>query len=112
MKCVILAGGKGSRLSEYTKKIPKPMIEIGRKPILVHIIDYYRSFGVRDFIIASGYKHKIIKKYFENKSNSINIRVVNTGKESLTGRRIKLLDPAFVDQFVEEFDLLIKESPI
>ena len=63
MKCVILAGGKGSRLSEYTKKVPKPMVKIGGKPILSHIINYYSSFGVKEFIIASGYKYSIIKNY-------------------------------------------------
>jgi len=64
MKCVILAGGKGSRLSEYTKKIPKPMVKIGNKPIITHIIEYYKYYGVKEFIIATGYKHKIIRKYF------------------------------------------------
>ena len=56
MKCIILAGGKGSRLSEYTKLIPKPMVKVGGKPIIVHIINYYKKFGVKKFIIASGYK--------------------------------------------------------
>lgn len=95
MKCVILAGGKGSRLSEYTKKIPKPMIEIGKKPIILHIIEYYLSYGIKDFIIASGYKHRVIKNYFSKKKTSYNVRVVNTGKESLTGKRIKLLEKFF-----------------
>jgi glucose-1-phosphate cytidylyltransferase len=69
MKVVILAGGKGTRLSEYTKILPKPMIKIGSKPILEHIINYYMKFGFKDFIIASGYKHNIIKNYFKNKKN-------------------------------------------
>jgi glucose-1-phosphate cytidylyltransferase len=91
MKVVILAGGKGTRLSEYTKILPKPMIKIGSKPILEHIINYYMKFGYRDFIIASGYKHKIIKNYFKNKKKFANIEVVNTGVETLTGLRLKKL---------------------
>mgnify|MGYP000049980510 CR=1 FL=1 len=67
MKIVILAGGKGTRLSEYTKIIPKPMVQIGSKPILEHIIDYYSKFGFKEFIIASGYKHSIIKNYLKKK---------------------------------------------
>ena len=67
MKVVILAGGKGTRISEYTKSIPKPMVQIGSKPILEHIINYYMKFGFKDFIIASGYKHSIIKDYFKKK---------------------------------------------
>ena len=94
MKCVILAGGKGSRLSEYTKKVPKPMIKVAGKPILSHIINYYSSFGVKEFIIASGYKHSIIKNYYKkNKVN--NIKIINTGINSLTGKRIKLLEKFF-----------------
>ena len=65
MKVVILAGGKGTRISEYTKILPKPMIKVGTKPILEHIINYYIKFGFKDFIIASGYKHSIIKDYFK-----------------------------------------------
>ena len=91
MKVVILAGGKGTRLSEYTKILPKPMIKIGSKPILEHIINYYMKFGYRDFIIASGYKHKIIRNYFKNKKKFVNIEVVNTGVETLTGLRLKKL---------------------
>ena len=91
MKVVILAGGKGTRLSEYTKILPKPMVKIGSKPILEHIINYYIKFGFKDFIIASGYKHNIIKNYFKNKKKSVNIKVINTGVETLTGLRLKKL---------------------
>jgi glucose-1-phosphate cytidylyltransferase len=91
MKVVILAGGKGTRLSEYTKILPKPMIMIGSKPILEHIINYYMKFGFKDFIIASGYKHNIIKNYFKNKKKSAKIKVINTGVETLTGLRLKKL---------------------
>ena len=92
MKCIILAGGKGSRLAEYTKLIPKPMVKIGNKPIIRHIIDFYKSYGVKDFIIASGYKHKIIYDYFKKEKN---IKVVFTGLNTLTGKRIKLLEKYF-----------------
>ena len=82
---VILAGGKGTRITEYSKTIPKPMIKIGNKPIIKHIIDYYEYYGVNKFIIASGYKDKIIREYF--KANH-NIKVVNTGLNTLTGGRL------------------------
>ena len=64
MKTVIFAGGFGTRLGEYTDKIPKPMIEIGSLPIIVHIMDHYAKFGFNDFIIALGYKSDYIKRYF------------------------------------------------
>ena len=65
MKVIILAGGKGSRLSEYTKLIPKPMIKILNTPIIVRIINHYAKYGFKDFIVASGYKSKIIENYFQ-----------------------------------------------
>ena len=68
MKVIILAGGFGSRLSEYTESIPKPMVTIGNKPILFHIMNYYYKFGFKEFIIALGYKSEIIKEYFLNYS--------------------------------------------
>ena len=64
MKVVILAGGLGTRISEYTRFIPKPMIKIKRLPILVHIMKHYSKFGFNEFIIAVGYKGNIIKNYF------------------------------------------------
>ena len=67
MKVVILAGGLGSRLSEITKDIPKPMIKVGGIPIIVRIIMHYRKFGLKDFIIAGGYKCYYIKNYFKKK---------------------------------------------
>ena len=70
MKVVILAGGRGTRISEYTKSIPKPMVKIGSKPILEHIINYYIKFGFNDFLIAGGYKYSIIKSFFKKKKNS------------------------------------------
>ena len=62
MKVIILAGGKGSRLSEYTKLIPKPMVKIIKVPIIVRIIRHYEKYGFKEFIIAGGYKNKIIKE--------------------------------------------------
>ena len=64
MKVVILAGGHGTRLSEYTKSIPKPMVKINGKPILLHIIEHYLKYGFDNFYIALGYKGKIIKRYW------------------------------------------------
>ena len=87
MKVVILCGGLGSRLSEETKLKPKPMVKIGKKPILVHIMETYKKFGFNDFILAAGYKYKFKKKYFQNNKN-FNTQVVNTGAKTLTGKRI------------------------
>ena len=100
MKVVILAGGKGTRISEYTKSIPKPMVQVGSKPILEHIINYYMKFGFKDFIIASGYKHSIIKNYFKKKRISAQIDVVNTGIETLTGLRLKKLANELKETFM------------
>lgn len=89
MQCVILAGGKGTRLSEYTKIIPKPMVTIGKLPILVHIINYFIKHNIKKFIIASGYKQEVIKKYFKNfKRKDCTIKVIFTGKNTLTGGRL------------------------
>ena len=77
MKVVILAGGKGTRISEYTKSIPKPMIKIGSKPIIEHIIKYYMNYGFKEFLVAGGYKYSIIKNYFKRKKIA-NIKVINT----------------------------------
>ena len=67
MKVVLLAGGFGTRLSEYTKMVPKPMIYIGDKPMLLHIMKLYAKYGFKDFYIALGYKGEIIKKFFTKK---------------------------------------------
>ena len=92
MELVIFAGGLGTRISEETDYVPKPMVKIGKKPILWHIIKYYSVFGFSKFIICGGYKINIIKNYFKNlkkKNNIFNIRVINTGKESNTGERLR-----------------------
>ena len=92
MKVVILCGGLGSRLAEETKLIPKPMVKIGKLPILIHIINYYKKFGLKNFILATGYKSKIIDNYFKNKKN---ITCIYTGKNTLTGGRVLRLKKYF-----------------
>ncbi len=114
-KVVLLAGGLGSRLSEETSLKPKPMIEIGGKPILWHIMKIYSSYGYNEFIICLGYKGYVIKEYFANyflhnsnvtinlNNNSFEfhdgdvepwvITLVDTGNETMTGGRIKRIQP-------------------
>ena len=111
MKAVILAGGLGSRLSEETESKPKPMVEIGGKPILWHILKIYSSYNVNDFIICCGYKGYVIKEYFSNyflhnsdvtfdlKNNKLkihskyseswNVTLIDTGENTMTGGRLK-----------------------
>ena len=89
---LILAGGKGTRFSEYTDKIPKPMIEAKSKPLLVHIMNIYLKQGVKKFIILSGYKSDYIKNYFETNKNeffNIELTVLDTGLQTQTGGRVK-----------------------
>ena len=71
MKVVILCGGKGTRLGFETKLIPKPMSKIDKKPILIHLLNYYYSYGYKNFILALGYKGYVISKYFKKKKISI-----------------------------------------
>ena len=91
MQAIILAGGKGTRLGNITKKIPKPMVKIGRKPIIWHIINILSSQGIKDFIICTGYKEKIIKKYFLNLKEKWNVKCINTGLNTLTAKRIGMI---------------------
>ncbi len=91
MKVVLLAGGFGTRLSEYTKTVPKPMIYIGDKPMLLHIMKLYAKYGFKDFYIALGYKGKIIKKFFNKKFFDWNINLIETGRNTMTGGRLKRL---------------------
>lgn len=110
MKIVILAGGKGTRLSEETNLIPKPMALIGDMPIIYHIMQNFRYYGFKDFIILAGYKSFKIKEFFENfyrynadieinlKTNkkkilnksiyNLNVKIIETGQNTLTGGRI------------------------
>ena len=91
MKVVILAGGFGTRLSEHTKTIPKPMINIAGKPMLLHIMKLYAKYGYKDFYIALGYKGEIIKNFFNKKFFDWNIHLIETGKNTMTGGRLKRL---------------------
>ena len=115
MKVVLLAGGLGTRLAEETDVRPKPMVEIGGMPILWHIMKIYSSYGYHDFVICLGYKGYLIKEYFANyflhqsdvtislKDNGVkvhtsqaeswNITLVDTGNETMTGGRIKRIQP-------------------
>ena len=93
MKVIILAGGFGTRLSEYTDTIPKPMVPIGGKPIIEHIMDIYSNFGHKEFYIALGYKKIVIKNYFKNyKNKSWEINLIDTGSDTLTGGRLKRME--------------------
>ena len=92
MKVILLAGGFGTRLSEYTKTIPKPMIQVGGKPMLFHIMQHYAKYGFKDFYIALGYKGEVIKKYFNKKFFDWNISLIETGKNTMTGGRLKRLE--------------------
>ena len=90
MKTVILAGGYGTRISEESIFKPKPMVEIGGKPILWHILKIYSSYGINDFVICCGYKGEQIKEYFNNiDSTPWNIELVDTGIHTMTGGRVK-----------------------
>jgi glucose-1-phosphate cytidylyltransferase len=93
MKVVILAGGYGTRISEYTKIIPKPMVRLNGKPILYYIMKHYSNYGFKDFYIALGYKGKIIKDYFKKNEKELgwNINLIDTGLNTMTGGRIKKL---------------------
>ena len=88
-KVLILAGGLGTRLSEETNKLPKPMIKIGGLPILLHIINIYKKYNLKNFIILGGYKVKYIKNYFKKKRiKDINIEILDTGVHSNTAGRL------------------------
>ena len=120
MKVILLAGGFGTRLSEYTDLIPKPMVSVGGKPILWHIMQTYAGFGHKDFYVALGYKAEVIKDYFLNyralnadftidlasgdvtshQTNGVDWKVtlVNTGNSSMTGGRVKRMAPFIGDE--------------
>jgi len=91
MKVIILAGGFGTRLGEVTDLIPKPMVQIGGKPIMIHIMELYAYYGHTDFFIALGYKADIIKNYFNNQNLPWNINMIDTGLDTLTGGRCKIV---------------------
>ena len=115
MKVILLAGGLGTRLSQYTETLPKPMVQIGGKPILWHIMKTYAHFGHKDFYVALGYKAEVIKDYFlhyrtlnadftvDLGTGGVNshqldevdwkVTLVNTGQDSMTGGRVKRMKP-------------------
>ncbi len=100
MKVVILAGGYGTRIAEETDEKPKPMVLLGNKPIIWHIMKYYASFGHKEFIICCGYKGEIIKNYFlknSSKEEDWNIECVDTGLKTMTGGRLKRVS-SYIDQ--------------
>tara|TARA_B100001063_G_C16735298_1_gene541651 strand:- start:970 stop:1674 length:705 start_codon:yes stop_codon:yes gene_type:complete len=88
MQAVILAGGKGTRFGDITKKIPKPMIKIGNKPIIWHIIKHLSSKGIKQFIVCTGYKETVIRKYLSTLKENWDIKCVYTGLNTLTGKRV------------------------
>ena len=96
-KVVILCGGLGTRIGHETKYKPKPMIKIDSKHILWHIMRIFKSYGYNDFILAAGYKYKMIKTYFNN-SKEFNVKVINTGLNTQTGGRILLLKKYIKDK--------------
>tara|TARA_B100000941_G_C28505296_1_gene556939 strand:+ start:3025 stop:3717 length:693 start_codon:yes stop_codon:yes gene_type:complete len=98
MKIVILAGGMGTRLAEYTKAIPKPMVRINNKPIIYFILKHFANFGFKDFIIATGYKGQVIKNYFSKKKFGWNIKIINTGLKTMTGGRLLRLKKYLNDE--------------
>lgn len=113
MKAIILAGGLGTRLGEETKSVPKPMVEIGGKPILWHIMRHYASYGINEFVVALGYKAEVVKHYFlnfhamnsdlsvdlatgrttvhESEATPWKVHLVDTGLHTQTGGRIRRL---------------------
>lgn len=120
MQVVILAGGFGTRISEHTDLIPKPMLPVGGKPMLWHIMQWYAQFGHNEFVVALGYKEEVIRKYFldfylnssdveidlENGETTVfesprtnwKVRLISTGLETMTGGRLKRLQPHLRDE--------------
>ncbi len=120
MKAVILAGGLGTRISEETSSKPKPMVEIGGKPILWHIMKIYSHYGINDFVICCGYKGYVIKEYFANYflhmsdvtfdlannqmkvherfSEPWRVTLIDTGIDTMTGGRLKRVEPYIKDE--------------
>ena len=98
MKVVILAGGFGTRLSEYTDTIPKPMVPIGGKPIIEHIMEIYAYYGHKEFYIALGYKGDVIKQYFKNFKKDWKINLIDTGSDTFTGGRLKRLQKYLLNE--------------
>ena len=91
MKVVILAGGFGTRLSEYTKSIPKPMIKVNGRPIIYYIMKHFYNYGFKKFYVAIGYKGNVLKKYFKKNKFPWEVNLIETGLNTMTGGRIRRL---------------------
>ena len=102
MKVVILCGGEGTRLSEYTRKIPKPLVEVGGKPILWHIMKIYSHYGFNEFVLCLGYKGHEIKKYFKNNKHDWNIEFVDTSNASNKAQRLLK-----IQKYIKDDDFLV-----
>ncbi len=122
MKVVILAGGRGTRLSEETHSIPKPMVSVGGRPIIWHIMNHYASYGHKDFVVACGYRGDVLKQYFTNyrtheadlsitlgtgevevitdHTEDWRITLIDTGEATMTGGRLKRLAPLLSETFM------------
>ena len=98
MKTIILAGGLGTRLSEETREKPKPMVLLGERPILWHIMSIYAAQGFSDFVIAAGYKSEVIRDWVKKSELSWKVEVINTGQDTQTGGRIKKCIEIFNDK--------------
>src|SRR5271167_2303465 len=97
---VILCGGRGTRLQEHTQEIPKPLVEIGGMPIVWHVIQLYAVQGFRRFVLATGYKGELIDRFAATHDwpSGVTVECVDTGSETQTGGRIKLLEPLLAGQ--------------
>lgn len=134
MKVVILAGGRGTRLSEETHAIPKPMVSIGGRPIIWHIMAHFASYGFDDFVVACGYKGDVLKNYFATyrtresdlhvdlargtvesltpSAENWTITLVDTGQETMTGGRVKRLTPLLGERFLLTYGDGVSDVPI
>ena len=134
MKVVILAGGRGTRLSEETHAIPKPMVRIGGRPIIWHIMKHYASFGFSDFVVACGYKGHVLKEYFANygthesdlrvdfgsgtrtvlsgPQEDWSVTLIDTGAETRTGGRIKRVGHLLTETFMLTYGDGLSDVPI
>ena len=98
MKVVILAGGFGTRLSEYTKSIPKPMIKVNGRPIIYYIMKHFYNYGFKKFYVAIGYKGNVLKKYFKKNKFPWEVNLIETGLNTMTGGRIRRLKKYLGDE--------------
>jgi len=134
VKVVILAGGRGTRLSEETHAIPKPMVPVGGRPIIWHIMNHFASFGFTDFVVACGYKGHVLKEYFANyRTHESDLRVslgdgqvdvlsdhaedwrvtlIDTGESTMTAGRIKRLAPHLTETFLLTYGDGLSDVPI